>query len=155
MDLYFSWWMFLSAMDVGRKVPVIAVQHHSKARWQKNTRTWCKWQHCLQPRFYLSKDYIIKNLAFDGYVFATQGLLNSLASSHWVMLSNAGLNVRALANWGAVLKKKILDCNVDSIIIAMQLLWSTEISQQHHIMWKPAAPNCETPIMYKALLIFC
>ena len=49
--------------------------------------------------YHLSKDHILKkNPTFDGYVYATQGLLNSLTSSHWVMLSNAGINVRPLAS---------------------------------------------------------
>ncbi len=49
--------------------------------------------------YHLSKDHILKkNPAFDGYVFATQDILNSLTSPHYLMLSNAGLNVRALSN---------------------------------------------------------
>jgi hypothetical protein len=52
--------------------------------------------------YHLSKDHVLivltKNPAFDGYVFATQGVLNSLASPHWMMLSNAGLNVCTLPN---------------------------------------------------------
>jgi hypothetical protein len=49
--------------------------------------------------YHLSKDHILKkNPTFDGSVFATQGLCNSLTSSHWIMLSNAGFNVCALTN---------------------------------------------------------
>ena len=47
--------------------------------------------------YHLSKDHILKkNPAFDGYVFATQALWNSLTNSHWLMLCSAGLIVYVL-----------------------------------------------------------
>ena len=98
--------MLLSAMDVGRTAEKyrsspynIIVKHVDRRILGRDVSGNIYNQDFTNTYYHLSKDYITKkNSVFDGYVFATQGLLNSLASSRRVMLSNAGINVRALAN---------------------------------------------------------